>query len=302
MVTVPCVYIVIPSWNLRDPLLECLRSLMSLDYARYQVVVVDNASTDGTAEAVRGISADVRVVASEVNRGYAGGLNLGIRLALEEGADYVLALNNDTVVEPGCLKRLVEVAESDVTVGIVSPKVLYESNPSILFGLGDRSFWWLPMPLGVGYRKHDGPQYSGIMEFDYVTGCAMLIKRKLFEEIGLFDTSFFMYYEDSDFCRRARDRGFRIMCVGDAIVWHKAKLSGNKDHAATKQIRAKNKVRFYRRYRHGLLPILTYLYLLLSASWTVLDDLLAGRRELVMPYLRGWWEGWRMKEDVRTCR
>ena len=294
---VPCVCIVIPTWNLCDPLLECLHSLTALDYSHYQVVVVDNASTDGTGEAVENVFPDVHIITNDANRGYAGGLNVGIRYALENSADYVLALNNDTIVEPTFLNRLVQVAESDGRVGIVSPKVLDESDRRrIQFSLGERVYGWSPVPLSIGHRKPDGPQYSGRMEFDYVSGCAILIKRRVFEEIGLFDTSFFMYYEDADFCRRARDRGYRILCVGDAIIWHKTTLSGRQDLTASRRVRARSKVKFYRRYRHGPHPVLTYLYLVMSALVTVSSDLVAGRGSLVMPYLRGWWEGWQVRD------
>lgn len=121
----------------------------------------------------------------------------------------------------------------------------------------------------------------------------MLIRAVLFHQIGLFDPSYFMYYEDSDFCRRARDNGHRIVCVCDAIVYHKASLSARKEKVFITEIRARNRARFYHRYRHGPHPWLTFAAIGIMAIWRAIGYLFNGQGELIKPYLRGLFKGWR---------
>ncbi len=195
--------VVIPNWNLKNDLAECLDSLLSSHYPNLHIIVIDNASTDSSAEYISNRYAQVQVIKLAQNRGYAGALNIGIDIAREQHSDFILALNNDTVVPAETISNLVRILAEDLSTGVVVPKVLYAANPRIIFSLGDRRYRWLPLPVGYGYKKRDGPQYQGVMEFDYVTGCAMLIRADVIDQIGPFDSSMFMYYEDADFCRRS---------------------------------------------------------------------------------------------------
>jgi GT2 family glycosyltransferase len=284
---------VVPNWNLKSDLVECLDSLRRASYSPHQVIVVDNGSTDGSVELIKAHYPEVLLIALPENGGYAAALNAGIVRALALGAEYVLALNKDTLVPPEALAQLVCRLEQDQTIGIVAPKTLYHSHPDRIYSLGDRTYPWLPVPKAFGYGWRDRPSLARVMEFDYVTGCAMLIRASLFPEIGLFDVGFFLFYEDSDFCRRVRDRGYRIICDGGTTIYHKANLSTGKDRVSTSRIRARNRVRFYRRYRHGPSPWLTYLVLAIVAVWRVVAYMFTRRRQLVAPYLQGLREGWR---------
>ncbi len=284
---------VVPNWNLKTDLIECLESLRRVSYAPHRIIVVDNGSTDGSAEMIPTDYPDVILIALPENWGYAAALNAGIVRALALGAVYVVALNNDTVVPFDTFSRLVSRMAQDPGISIVAPKILYYSHPDLIFSLGDRMYRWLPVPRGYGYKWKDSPSLARSMEFDYVTGCAMLIRASLFREIGLFDTGFFLFYEDGDFCRRARDRGGRIVCDGSTVIYHKASLSTGKDRTLTSRIRACNRVRFYRRHRHGPSPFLTYLVLAVVALWRIITYAFSGQRQLVTPYLQGLLEGWR---------
>ena len=284
---------VIPNWNLRADLAACLDSLRQATYARHHVIVVDNASTDDSAAFVAASYPEVELIVLPENRGYAAALNVGIVRALELGAEYVFALNNDTVVPPDSLAALTQVMGSDPKIGIVAPKSLNYFHPERIFSLGDRRYRWLPLPVGYGYNWRDRPAFARLMEFDYVTGCAMLIRAAVFRQIGLFDDRFFLYYEDSDFCRRARDRGHRVLCAGAIIIYHKVSLSTNKNRAASLRIRARNRIRFYRRHRHGPAPIFTSVAIIIMAVWRVAMYGLARQGRLMDAYVRGLAEGWR---------
>lgn len=292
---------VIPNWNLKDDLRECLDSLQQCTYHPHQVVVVDNGSTDGSPTVVAEHYPWVHLIPLPDNRGYAAALNVGIEYALTLAADYVLALNNDTVVLTDTITRLVALLAADQSIGIAAPKVLYYDHPDRIYRLGDRMYRWLPLPVGFGPRWRDHPRFARVMDFDYVSGCAMLIRTTLFREIGLFNPTFFMYYEDADFCRRARRRGYRIVCDGRAVMYHKASLSAKKDKVGILRIRARNRMYFYRKYPHGPHPWFTYVFLALIAVWRVAGYLIRGQQQLILPYLQGLWAGWRQQPAPDEC-
>lgn len=283
---------VIPNWNLKEDLGECIESLQkSESSAQNEIVVVDNASSNDAAKYIRANYPDVTLFSLEKNLGYAGALNVGIRYALEKNTDFVFALNNDTVIPPGCIERLTKRMVDRQDIGILAPKVLYYSRPDILFSLGAKSYRWLPVPIEYGLRKQDNQRFNTLMEFDYVTGCAMLIRAGLFEKIGLFDESYFMYYEDDDFCRRTRDADFRVACDGTVKIYHKASLSSKKHGDTIIFHRARNKIIFYRRYPHGPFPFLTWTTIFFMACWYSLKSIASGRLKWLKPYWSGLFDG-----------
>ena len=284
---------VIPNWNLKQDLAECLDSLIKNSYAPHQIVVVDNGSTDGSVEFVKHGFPTVEVISLTQNLGYAGAINVGIKHALLRGAGYVFLLNNDTVTKPETINVLVDILERDPTIGIATPKILNYDNPQILFGLGDRIYRWFPVPLGFGYKKFDRPGYSRLMDFDYVTGCAMMLPVDVINKTGLCDLSYHMYYEDADYSRRVRNLGYRVVCVGYTSIYHKGSRSSTNIQATTTRTRARNRVFFYRRYPHGPHPSLTFSVLALIAIQRSFTFLIKRRRDLIRPYLEGLWTGWR---------
>jgi len=216
----PRVVIVVLNWNGLTDTLACLASLAELDYPERKVVVVDNGSTDGSVRAIRERFPTVTVLENRENLGYTGGNNVGIRYALERGADYVLLLNNDTEVDPQMLKRLIEVAESDLSIGVVGPKILYHSEPEMIWSAGGIV---VPVgkPMNLGLDERDAGQHDVLREVDWVTGCVLLIRSSVVREIGLLDERFFAYFEENDWCWRVREAGFKIYYVPTARLWHK---------------------------------------------------------------------------------
>jgi len=217
----PAVFIILLNWNGKEDTLACLGSLQRLDYPSYRILVADNGSMDGSVEAIRSAFPGVRVVENGANLGFAGGNNIAIRQALQDGADYVLLLNNDTEADPGFLSRLVEAAESDPNIGIAGSKIYYYSEPKRLWYAGGSVNLWKGDTHHIGENQLDGGQYDEAKDTDYVSGCAMLIKRQVIEDIGLLDERMFLYYEDSDYCMRARQQGYRVVYIPSSIVWHK---------------------------------------------------------------------------------
>jgi len=292
----PLVVVVIANWNLRKELLECLGSLYETDHPHMHVIVVDNNSSDDSVASVERQFPQTQLVRRSENGGYAVALNDGIRAGAALDPDFYLILNNDTLVPPDTVGKLVRVMLSDERVAIAAPKIIYHDHPERIFSLGDHIYPWLPLPLRVGRKAFDRPAYSKTQEFDYLFGCAFLIRTQSLKEVGLFDTSFFMYYEDSDICRRMRDAGWKNVRVGSAIIRHKASLSSKLVPEKMVYLRARNRSWFYRRYRHGPLPAATFFLLLLGSVKTVLTCLFSGKRMQIRPYINGALDG--LKQPV----
>jgi len=287
----PLVVAVIANWNLRKDLLECLESLYKTDYPNMHVIVVDNNSTDDSIVCVQKQFPQTQLIKRNENGGYAAALNDGIRAGSVLNPDFFLVLNNDTLVPSETLGKLVDTMLSDTQIAISAPKVIYHDHPERIFSLGDRIYSWFPLPVRIGRKAYDRPAYSKIMEFDYLFGCALLIRTQSLKQVGLFDTSFFMYYEDADLCRRMRDKGWKNVRVGSTIIRHKASLSSRLVPDEMVYLRARNRFWFYRRYHHGPHPALTYFALLLGSIRTVFIYLITGKKSQIKPYVKGTRDG-----------
>lgn len=241
----PRVLIVILCYNGVELTLECLDSLRRLDYAAAEVLVVDNASSDGTPERVHTRFPEVAVIETGANLGFAAGNNVGLRYALERGYDYALLLNNDTEVAPEFLTRLVEVAERDPAIGVVGPLITYYERPDRIWSAGGVIDWQRGTSAMRGLDEPDTGQYR-VTDVDFVTGCALLCRRAVLERAGLLDERFFMYYEETEWCVRARRAGFRIVHVPEARVLHKIPLDARADKPYVAYYMTRNRLLFLR--------------------------------------------------------
>jgi GT2 family glycosyltransferase len=244
------VIIILVNWNGRDVTLDCLGSLHSVTYSPFRIVVVDNGSTDGSVEAIRSRFPDVTVLTMGRNLRFAGGNNAGIRHALDQGAEAVLLLNNDTTVEKEFLDHLVKRLNADAATGATAPKILYHDDPRhIWFAGGGISFWTGTM-RHTGIREVDRGQYNTARAIAYASGCCILVKRSVIERIGLLDESFFMYAEDADWSMRIRKAGFVIMYEPASRVRHKLSVSAG-GHVSLYKMRHKfvSNLRFF--FRHA---------------------------------------------------
>lgn len=235
----PIVYIIVLNYNRRDDTLECLRSLYRSDYPNFKVMVVDNASSDGTAGAVRAEFPQAEVIENGRNLMYAGGNNIGIRLALGAGAQYILLLNNDTVVGESLVTRLVDAMERDGAAGLAGPMIYYyppkdRREDEVIWYAGGIVKLWQGLTAHRGIREKDSGRFTVTEETGYVTGCGIIASRDCFMTTGLLDTSYILYAEDADFSLRARKAGYRLLFVPDAVMWHKVSLSTGGEFSASK--------------------------------------------------------------------
>jgi GT2 family glycosyltransferase len=246
----PKVAVIVLNWNGRDLTLDCLDSLLQSTYKNLEVWLVDNASSDDSVEAVQEkFAGQVKIIVNNTNLGFAGGNNIGIDRALAAGADYVLLLNNDTVVDPGMVGHLADHLTQNAEAGIAGPKIYYHNPPNQIWFAGGEVFPARATARHIGIREKDTGRYDTLKQTDYITGCALMARREVFEKIGRLDPVYMAYFEDTDFCMRARQAGFKIYYVPAGKVWHKISASTGGQLGLTKIKRKLRSTRiFFGRY------------------------------------------------------
>jgi GT2 family glycosyltransferase len=224
--TYPRVSVIILNWNGLKDTIECLESLKKITYPNYDVIVVDNGSKGNDAQVLEEKFGDyIHLIRNDRNYGYTGGNNIGIRYVLKSSSpDYFLILNNDTVVAPDFLDRLIKVAESDASIGIVGSKVYYYDFPNRIQGAGGKVNMRTGQASLIGVKEVDAGQYDTQRQVDYILGCCLLIKKEAIQKVGLFDESYFCYWDETDYCFRAREAGYKVVYTPEAKMWHKAPL------------------------------------------------------------------------------
>lgn len=216
----PHVFTIILNTNRREDTLACLTSLQQSTYKDNTIIVLDNHSTDGSAEAIRSCFPMVQVIDLVQNCGYAGNNNVGIQSALEQHAEWVLVLNEDTILAPDCLERLVQAGESDPQIGMVGPLVYHYDEPDVIQSAGG----WMNRYWEAGHfgkNERDRGQFNESRRVEWLTGCSLLVRREAIEQAGMLDERFFIYFEETEWCVRIRKAGWSCVHVPAAKLWHK---------------------------------------------------------------------------------
>jgi hypothetical protein len=245
----PLVYTVLVNWNGKDVTRECIRSLNAVMYGNMRIVLVDNASSDGSVQSIREEFPDVSVLEMQQNLRFAGGTNAGLRFAMERGAELLLLLNNDTIVGPGFLSAMVDRLLSDDGIGIVSPKIYYHDDPQRIWFAGGNISLWTGTMSHTGIREIDRGQYDNPVDIEYASGCCLLTRTSVAKRVGLLDESYHIYTEDADWSMRTRRAGYRIVYEPRAKVWHKLSVTSG-GHLSWYKMKNKfiSNLRFFGRY------------------------------------------------------
>lgn len=243
--------VVIVNYNRADWTIKCLRSLGKIEQPTVRAIVVDNASTDDSAERIRRSSPGTEVIVASANRGFGAGSNIGIRAALRSDADYVWLLNNDTEVAPNCLRLLVDKAEADPRVGVVGAMIYeFEERERVQVAGGGYVF----QPLALTRHRH-----STKKSLDFVTGVSMLVRREPLELVGGFDERLFLYCEDVDLCVRIVAAGWHLAFQPAARVWHHGGATtsarGSRRPTSIDRIFAASTAVFIRKHAGRLWPV-----------------------------------------------
>jgi GT2 family glycosyltransferase len=292
----PLVYIIVVNWNQKEVTLDCLESLSHLDYPNFRIVVVDNNSQDGSTQAIAERFPQVEQIYHKENRGSTAGYNAGFRRALSAGADYALLMNNDTYIDPSALDYLVHACELE-GVGLAGPLIFYANTSNQIWSAGaERS----DLTLELKGNHGRGENFSEITERDFLTSCALIFKKSVLELVGPMDEDFFVYQEENDYCLRVKKRGFRLLLVPQAKVWHRVSVSsGGSDSPSERYWMAKNTMIYFRKHARAwqwlfIIPwrtgsaIKTSIRLAWKQNWKALQAYWKGLRDgIVFPLSKG---------------
>lgn len=238
------VYLVVLNWNRKEDTLECLKSVsqLLLNNFKLYVVIVDNASTDGSLEYFKNRASknSMKIIVNDSNLGFAAGNNVGINFALVHGADYVLLLNNDTRLDKQMLSELVAAAERHPDGGAFSPKIYFEKGfefhknrykkndlGRVIWAAGGDIDWANVFGKNIGVDEVDTGQFSKIKKVEFATGACVLYRASALRKTGVFDERYFLYYEDVDLSLRLKLSGYKVYFVPGAVLWHKVSQSSN---------------------------------------------------------------------------
>jgi len=197
-----------------------------MDYPDFEIVVVDNGSGDGSVEYLNTRFGNaIHMVANGKNLGYADGFNAGIDYAMKRNPDYIFILNNDTKIDSKALTELVKTAESDPSIGFVSGKVYHFDRPGIIQTVGKLTDRVTLVGAHVGADEPDRGQHDEIRDYEFIDDVFLLVRREVIEKVGGYDSHFFLYFEETDWCARVRRAGYRIVYTPWAKIWHKGSMS-----------------------------------------------------------------------------
>jgi GT2 family glycosyltransferase len=286
--------VIVLNWNGGEANLRCLRSLVDAGIPEERIVFVDNASEDGSREAVERAFPRALCVRNSSNLGFCAGMNVGLRRALERGDRALLVLNNDVEVEEGFLAPLARALDGE-HVGAVGPKVLLPGNERRIWCAGGRIDHRANVSRLRGHGELDRGGFDREEDVDYLPGCALLLRAEALREVGLFDEQFFAYMEDVDLGVRLRAHGWRVRYVPSSSVVHESgSASGGGYAPARKYANALNSVRFLRKHSslRGWLGLLVFDVLTLPLAFAR-EALRGGRPAAVLAKARGLVDGWR---------
>lgn len=266
----PKVIIILLNYNGYKDTLQCVQSLNKLNYSNYEILIVDNGSTDGSGGFLKGAIPDITLIETCRNLGFAGGSNEGIRRALAKGAECIILLNNDTVVDPEFAGKLVEASKRDKRAGIFCSKIYFFDRPDVIWYAGGSFNPWLGWGRHRGGGVRDEGQFDMMEETARPCGCSLMVTKKFCERVGLLDEDFFCYCEDVDWGLRAKREGFKVFYVPDSKVWHKVSQSvGGAGNAISIYYNVRNTLRCldktrplafpFRHMRYAAVPLINLL-------------------------------------------
>jgi len=285
----PLVSLVTVNYNQSEVTCEFLDSIKKISYPSIEIFVVDNASPNDNPDIIKERYPYIHYIKTEKNLGFAGGNNIALPHCKGK---YVLFINNDTEVEPGFLEPMVELLESDKTIGMVSPKIHYFHTPNTFQFAGFTPI--NPVTIrnfAIGFGEIDKGQYDITCETGSIFGAAMLVPYRIIEEVGMMTEVFFLYYEEHDWAEHIKKTGYKIYYQGKSLVLHKESISTVKDSPFQIFYLNRGRILYARRNSKGINKLLSFLYMnLLALPKTAFTYAAKGRFDLSRAVCRaGWW-------------
>ena len=294
------IFAVVVNWNGGALNHDCLESLVAEGIPTSRIVFVDNASSDGSLDHVRAHFVGLSVIENEENLGFGEGSNQGAEAALRLGADAVFFVNNDLVLEPGCLALLVAYLAECPRVGLCGPRVLNRADPSRVWCAGGILSWRQNLSTLRGHGRLDAAVYQADLPVDYIPGCALLARREVLERTGGFDARYFAYMEDVDLGLRAKRLGYEVHLVGEACALHAYSAStGGGYNPRRKYMMGVNSIWFLKSHGTPLAWARFVFFDILTLPFLWLAGLTTGRAGAVWAKGRGIVDGLRGKRVGR---
>lgn len=281
----PLVSIVSINYNGAAVTCEMLDSLKKITYPNFEVIIIDNASKENPSS-IKEKHPWITFIQSKNNLGFAGGNNLGFK---EAKGDYFLMLNNDTEVDPGFLEPIIERMENDHSIGAVSPKIIFHHSPGVIQFAGFNPINpYTGRGTSIGFGTKDEGQHNVSMPTSRAHGAAMMISRKVVEEIGLMADLYFLYYEEMDYCERIKRAGYSIWYEADSTIYHKESMATGKGSTLKTYYLTRNRILYMRRNVKGFTLLVCLLFLtFVSIPKNTFQYLMKGNSVMLKAFYRG---------------
>jgi GT2 family glycosyltransferase len=257
--------IILVNYQRAEDTTACIDSLANSTYTNFSIIVVDNASKDGSVVVLQNKYPGIITIENKENYGFSEGNNIGIRFAIENGFEYILLLNNDTVVDKNALSVLINTIQTDYRIGVLGSKILYYSKPNVLWFAGGYFNPNSSMGGHYGIGQIDNGQFDNLATCDYITGCCLLTRSEVLNKVGLLDPDYFAYLEDVDFCFRVKRAGYSINYQPKSVIYHKVSSTSSWDSPVYLYFNMRNKILFLRKNSQKrkwllYLPLLIYFF------------------------------------------
>ncbi len=284
------IFIILLNYNNYIDTIECIKSIKENEkQIEYEIIVVDNKSTNNSVEELEKIEG-IHLIKAEDNKGFSHGNNLGIEYAINNKAEYLLLLNNDTIITENSISKIYKEMTKHNDVGIMGARIMYHEDKNKINYIGGRVNW----NKGTVIIERKGKTYieekQDFKYTEFVTGCCMLIKKETIEKLGYLPEQYFMYYEDIDYCVNAKRHGYKLGVCLNSIIYHKESASsGGMQSAFSIKWNTRNRLIFIERYVQKKVLALTWFYT--TRVIVIMKYLLKGERDKISALLEGIKEG-----------
>ncbi|MGP3561699.1 glycosyltransferase family 2 protein [Geobacillus sp. BK01] len=240
--------VIICNWNKKDYVLKCIESVKKSTFKDYDLFVVDNASTDGSVEAIKQkFGNSVNLIINKENKGGSGGFNRGIKEALKYNYRYIQLLDNDVIVDEKAIEELYNYMENNPNTAVVGSKIYVLDEPNKIQEIGAK-IDYKKYTIHLNYANHlDVGNLPEVVECDYVPACSMMVRVDVIRKVGLMDEEYFLYWDDIDWCYRMKLRGYRVVALNKSKVWHKSGVKVRQD-TFTHYYFFRNRVHFFMKF------------------------------------------------------
>lgn len=279
--------VILVNYNGKNYNEECIDSILKSTYKSLEVIIVDNDSSDDSVELLKKrYMNNITVVETGLNLGFSGGNNVGIKLALEKKCDFILLLNNDTVIEEKMIEVMLRTS-IDNEYSVISPKIYYYDNKKLIWSAGADMIWKKGIPSQRGINEIDEGQYDKVCNVEIATGCCLMIHKSIIEKVGLLPDDYFLYYEDTDYTTQIVRSGYKILYEPFAKMYHKVSAStGGEESFSYIYYNTRNRLLFNKRFNSENKVRYT-IYFYLTRIFKIVKWFLMRRIDLIKATLKG---------------